>query len=601
MKSPYLYILEVVLCSGALALLYKCCFERRIPFGASRAYLLAAVLLSAVIPALHIPVYPAAPAAVLPVTGGMAVADWPEMEPLATVPVVEAIPAVDGLRLLSDAACVIYVGAAVVLFALFLVRLVAIGRLRRRARLTDCRDYVLAEHAAVRTPFSFLRTVYLGDSFEGRRRAIVLRHEASHVRHGHSAERIAMELMLCLLWFNPFAWIAARWLREVQEWEADRDVLNDGCDLTEYRMTLFSQLFGYNPDMTCGLSHSFTKNRFIMMTRNKWGRFAGWRLAAALPVVGGMLCLCAFTTREADTTDNKTAVVHIASDGSMMFNGQPITKEQLTDYIAAEREKLAESERSEMTVKIISEPAETANPQIFVGADGAVSLDGRAVTLDELESNLKALRATLSPQEIADLCVDLTGSASTPMITIAEVKNVLRRVPLLKLRYRSGEHSVARMLTPLPTTDETAKVKVVDFVAKERNCLQIALNNKGELILTGGYTSGVDSPTDLAERVADFVSGKAGNAERETKSFELPDGRTVDYPVSRGVVYLATDSRTPYDSFLAAQQAITAGFNKVRGAVAQEWFDKDFASVSDAERRAVNRAVPIMVVEAERQ
>ncbi len=309
------------------------------------------------------------------------------------------------------------------------------------------------------------------------------------------------------------------------------------------------------------------------MTRNQWGRFAGWRLAAALPVVGGMLCLCAFTTREADATD----------------------------FIAAEREKLDESERPEMTVKIVSEPAKTANPQIFVGADGAVSLDGRAVTLDELESELKVLRATLSPQEISEMYVELTSDASTPMIAVADVKNVLRRVPMLKLRYRIGESDVVRMLAPLPTTDEKAKVKVVDFVAKERNCLQIALNKKGELLLTGGYTSDVDSPTDLSEQVADFISGKVGNAEREMKSFTLPDGRIVDYPASLGIVCLTADSRTPYESFVSVQQAITAGFDKVRDAVAQEWFDKRYAALTDAERQLVGRAVPIAVFEAERE
>ena len=53
-------------------------------------------------------------------------------------------------------------------------------------------------------------------------------HEASHVRHRHSAERIALELVRSLFWFNPFVWIAGRWLSEVQEWEADRDVLDAG-------------------------------------------------------------------------------------------------------------------------------------------------------------------------------------------------------------------------------------------------------------------------------------------------------------------------------------------------------------------------------------
>ena len=66
MKTPYLYIIEVCLCSGVLLGLYRWLFERRVPFRACRIYLLSAVALSAVIPALHIPVYPAAPVAVAP-------------------------------------------------------------------------------------------------------------------------------------------------------------------------------------------------------------------------------------------------------------------------------------------------------------------------------------------------------------------------------------------------------------------------------------------------------------------------------------------------------------------------------------------------------
>ena len=88
------------------------------------------------------------------------------------------------------------------------VRMVGIRRLRRRSRLTDCGAYTLAEHPQIATPFSFLRTVFLGGGYEGRRRMIVLCHEAGHVRHRHSAERIAVELVRSLFWFNPFVWIA---------------------------------------------------------------------------------------------------------------------------------------------------------------------------------------------------------------------------------------------------------------------------------------------------------------------------------------------------------------------------------------------------------
>ncbi len=598
MKSPFLYMLEFCLCSDVLLALYKTLFEKHIPFRACRVYLLVAVAVSAVIPALHIPVYPADPAVDWSSVAEMT--EWAETETAEAVPapVVETVRGVDGEQILPALLRSGYAVVVLVLIGWFAVRLAFIGRLRRRARLTDCGDYVLAEHANVRAPFSFLRTIYLGDGFEGRCRSIVLRHEASHVRHRHSVERIAMELIGCILWFNPFVWIAARWLREVQEWEADRDVLDGGCDLTEYRMTLFSQLFGYNPDMTCGLSHSFTKNRFMMMTRNKWGRFAGWRLAAALPFVGGMLCLCSFTTREAEAADDKTAVIRIGADGAMTFNGRPMKKEQMLDFIATEREKLAESERSEMTVKIASEPAKTANPQIFVEADGAVSLDGETLTLAELESKLKAWRETLSPQVRTDCYVELTSDASTPMLAVAEVKNVLRRIPLLKLRYRIGESDVVRILAPLPTSD--GKVQVVEVVPKKRNSLLVLVDRSGQVQvkLLSDRSAEIVPMAELSGKISDFVSGKVGEAEREMKSFELPDGRSVDYLVSQGIVCLATDPRTPYDSFVSAQQAITAGFNKVREAVAREWFDKGYAALTDAERQLVGRAVPLKAVES---
>ena len=234
------------------------------------------------------------------------------------------------------------------------VRMVGIRRLRRRSRLTDCGAYTLAEHPQIATPFSFLRTVFLGGGYEGRRRMIVLCHEAGHVRHRHSAERIAVELVRSLFWFNPFVWIAGRWLQEVHEWEADRGVLDAGYDLTEYRTVIFHQLFGHNPDIACGLNHSLTKKRFAMMTQFRKRRFAVLRLGAAIPVVAAMMMLCSFTVKTplpaAGDPDRPTVTVHISSGGKILFNGRPVTVGDLERLIAAEREKLSEADRAQMEV-----------------------------------------------------------------------------------------------------------------------------------------------------------------------------------------------------------------------------------------------------------
>ena len=257
-------------------------------------------------------------------------------------------------RILRPMAVGGYLTAVFLSLGFLAVRMVGIRRLRRRSRLTDCGAYTLAEHPQIATPFSFLRTVFLGGGYEGRRRMIVLCHEAGHVRHRHSAERIAVELVRSLFWFNPFVWIAGRWLQEVHEWEADRDVLDAGYDLTEYRTVIFHQLFGHNPDIACGLNHSLTKKRFAMMTQFRKRRFAVLRLGAAIPVVAAMMMLCSFTVKTplpaAGDPDRPTVTVHISSGGKILFNGRPVTVGDLERLIAAEREKLSEADRAQMEV-----------------------------------------------------------------------------------------------------------------------------------------------------------------------------------------------------------------------------------------------------------
>lgn len=307
MKSPLLYILEVLFCSGMLLAFYRLLLVRKVAFVHCRRFLVAAVVLSVLIPALDIPLYPARTVVYpLPLIGAT-------QEELPPETVAESAPLRNGARPAAEAprtvgrrgvpaavSGLLYAGTVLLLLGVFLGRIRNIRRLRRHSRLSDCGAYTLAESAEVAAPFSFLRTIFMGEGYEGRRRDIVLAHESSHVRHRHSAERIVVEAVRSLFWFNPFVWLAGRWLEEVQEWEADRDVLDAGYDLTEYRTIIFRQLFGYNPDIACGLNHSFTKNRFTMMTQFRKRRFAFVRLSAAVPIVAGMMMLCSFTTRAAD-------------------------------------------------------------------------------------------------------------------------------------------------------------------------------------------------------------------------------------------------------------------------------------------------------------
>lgn len=628
MKSPALYLLEVLFCSGMLLAFYRLLLVRKVSFAACRRYLVAAVLLSVTIPALDIPFYPARTVVYpLPLIAAPAaqVAEGP-FAAGAAVPAAVAektVPAIDWARVARIAVAALYLLTAAVSLAILAVRILGIRRLRRRSRITDCGAYAVAENPRVGTLFSFLRTVFLGDGYSGRRREIVVCHEASHVLHRHSAERIALELVRSIFWFNPFVWIAGRWLSEVQEWEADRDVLDAGYDLTEYRTIIFRQLFGYNPDIACGLNHSLTKNRFAMMTQFTKHRFAFVRFGAAIPVVAGMMMLCSFTTKTPAPADpGMTARVHISADGTVTFNGRPISRDELADYVAAERAKLPEADRAGMQVHLTSDGAAMQDrASIRIASDGSILLDGDPVAVAQLEPKLTAWRGDRSP---ADVCVSISAGKEVKMGVVTDIKQALRAANILRVMYNgTDERMVMRMLPPL-SSSSGVKV-VVDVVAvvpdnavaetvredkpsarpeiriKERNVFLVLVNGKGKVMAGTAAGQEVVDPRDLTARVEAFVlnaSDDPGLSEKVVKQFDLPGGGRMEYPESQGIVSLQTTRDTPFDSYLDIQNRIAQAFDNIRAGLAQRQFGKPYGELSDAERQVVTRAVPLKVSEA---
>ena len=314
------YIIEMIICSGLFLVAYRWLLAKKVGFGLCRAFIVMSMLLAVAIPAMDVPVFPEKTLSQQGVLTGfdflvMELDDAVPMDPevemheaenmgaeTAPVPKAYDIKAAAGI-----AVKVIYVLVALASLGLTVYNIIKIQKLRRRSKLTRTEEYTLAEHEDIKTPFSFLMTIFMGFNYEAGERLQILIHEASHVRHGHSYERIALSILRSLFWFNPFFWMAEKSLEEVQEWEADKDVLNEGYELDTYRTTIFKQLFGYNPDISCGLNHSLTKQRFIMMTQSRRGKGAWIRLAATLPAIAAAFFAFGCGTKEAKaSTDFST-------------------------------------------------------------------------------------------------------------------------------------------------------------------------------------------------------------------------------------------------------------------------------------------------------
>ena len=322
MKELITYFIGVVVCSGVLTALYSLLLERRVRFAVCRAYLLAAMALAALIPAVKIPVW----------AGEVVYAGTAQVSAGGiTAEIVDSpAPAVTPQALCAA----VWALGTLLLLGVMVLQFIRMRRFRREAAEADFGEYKVVRVKDKISSFSFFRTIFIGADTPAEDLQVIIAHEAGHIRHRHSAERVAMEVLKALLWWNPFVWIAARRLTEVHEYEADSDVLRNGCDIDWYINTLLKNLFGYSPDIANGLRNSLTKKRLKMMTNKKNGRYALLRMAAIVPVVAGLVATFSFTTRAATIetmpepamrTQSNTIIIsgngtHTSTDSSSMFS-----------------------------------------------------------------------------------------------------------------------------------------------------------------------------------------------------------------------------------------------------------------------------------------
>ena len=157
---------------------------------------------------------------------------------------------------------------------------------------------------------------------------------------------------------------------------------------------------------------------------------------------------------------------------------------------------------------------------------------------------------------------------------------------------------IARMLPPMPPEDQQQE----EIKVKERNLFLVFINGRGDMM---AGVSGKQEPivlSQLKDRAKEFVVNPMDDPnlpERIDKEIELADGSKWVYPVSEGVISLQTTRDTNYQSYIMVQNELTRAFNEVRDEVAIRKFGSKYSELTEDERNAVAKAVPLKISEAE--
>lgn len=212
--------------------------------------------------------------------------------------------------------------------ALFaLLRLLWIHRcvimILRRGRLVDASTYTAAPirllvHTSNVAPFSYFAWVVVSradlDSSGGR---CVVDHEVAHVQRRHSLDCLFVDLLICLLWFNPVAYMAKNVIKDIHEFEADEAVVTNGVAVYDYSMLLIRKTVG---DCMFSIANNFNysrvEKRISMMYAKIPGKAAWLRVICMIP-----LSVIAITMFSSSAVGDLS---HIATVGTRWKRSAPV-------------------------------------------------------------------------------------------------------------------------------------------------------------------------------------------------------------------------------------------------------------------------------------
>ena len=570
-----MYAVETIICSALFYALYRLLLEGRVAHSVARAYLVLSVLLSAVIPMLELPILPPE-----------------EIVQIAATPIVFTEVATESaesgaIEHIFDwyfALQVVYIAVVLLFIIRFGVSAAKIYKLRRQSKLSCYRRIDVAECVNIAEPFSFIRTIFVQ---RGERREQVLLHEYSHISHNHTFERLFFEFSRCVMWFNPFVHLIGNSASQVHEWQADSDVISAGFDINEYRQIIFHQLFGYSPDITCGLNKSLTKKRFIMMTTFKRGKFPLLRICAVIPIVVAMIFAFGAVAAKAEQNTvepiaNQTpkTIVEIRNGGEeILLNEKTATIEQLPELIKQSEDKV---------VTII------ADDDVPMGAVADVKEALRESGVTKVNYS-KAENKT----EQSNISVTINSNGDTKSDEVTEVKEALRESGVTKVNHIKSE----------------ATTKTI----KARNLLIVDIKSDGSVFIRGEQFSNNNklkrevkkfihnfrllTLNTRALRVIRISGGRQydKNSEFTTTAVKMGEGVSMACPVSKGIVSINSELPMKDPTVESVSNAVYEAFMELREKMAHRIYNKSYDKLDEAQKAEIDKVVPINISLAEKK
>jgi beta-lactamase regulating signal transducer with metallopeptidase domain len=178
----------------------------------------------------------------------------------------------------------------IIMFVRLLLQLLSFHRMMKKALPVSTEGMNLYQVNENIIPFSFGNSIFINRHLHNKKELEeIIRHEFVHVKQRHSLDIIWAELLCLVNWFNPFAWMLRRSIRQNLEFIADHKVLENGINKKEYQYLLLKVIGNNQYSIAAQFNFSSLKKRIAMMNKLKSAKVHLLKFLFLMPVVIVML------------------------------------------------------------------------------------------------------------------------------------------------------------------------------------------------------------------------------------------------------------------------------------------------------------------------
>ena len=378
----------------------------------------------------------------------------------------------------------VYLTGAIILLARFVFQLLKL-KTQLKVEITQ-------------TPFSFFNTLRVNDNLPGR--DTVIAHEEVHVTQWHSADVLLIEAIMIINWFNPVVYLYRKAIKYVHEFIADRKVIQTGILKEEYALLLLSQTFGISPHQLTNtfFNQSLLKQRIKMLNQDESRRRGLLKYGLSAPLFVAMLIFSSATIKNSaliriinKKTDQAFAIttVHLNNTPSKATEKNKLASPERKIVVKNSQENNLNEVKLTTTSKIMASVIDSstmneASP-VFSAVEINPTFPGGEVNLYRfLSANIhypdKAKATNISGRVFIQFVVEKDGSLSNFKILRdpgaglgAETERVLATSPKWSPGIQNGNQVRVQYTVPVNfslennNSADTIKVKTINISKKQ--------------------------------------------------------------------------------------------------------------------------------------